>query len=132
MGRVIATIFAVLGLLATLAAASTAAGGLGALGGGFAGAFAFAALIIIAGVIWLLSVVFFVIAFIGSRDVRSTIIAVLMLVAAVANFLAGFTAFSLSLGDGALTPLGQLYAGGVGALLVVWGLLLTVMGLRRR
>ena len=132
MRRVIATIFAVLGLLTTLAAASTAAGGLAALGGGLAGVFAFAALVIIAGSLWLLSVLFFVVAFIGSRGMRSTVIAVLIWVAAAANFLAGFTAFSLFLAGGALTPLGELYAGGVAVVLVVWGLLLTIMGLRRR
>ncbi len=132
MGRLVAIVSSVLGLLFTVIAALTAAAGLAALSGGIAGVFAFAALIAVAGATWLISVLCFIAAHLGSRSVRSMAAAALMWAASAANFLAGFTALSLFLGGGALTSLGRLYAAAVAVLLIVWGLLLAFMGSRKR
>lgn len=132
MGRNVAIVSSVLGLLFTVIAALTAAAGLAALGGGIAGVFAFAALIAVAGATWLISVLCFIMAYLGSQGVRSTVAAVLMWAASAANFLAGFTAFFLFFDGGALTSPGKIYVAAVAVLLVVWGLLLSFMGLKRR
>jgi hypothetical protein len=129
MGKLVSLIFSIIGLLATLIAAFLVVYGIivamTTKEGGFLPGFAAIRYFILAGITWLVSLIFLLIAYLTSRNVKSIAIASLMWIAAAIN-LAGFILFAFTLGPDLVK------VGIIPIILILWSVLLIVMGLRRK
>jgi hypothetical protein len=129
MGKLVSLILSIIGLLATLITVFLVVNGIivamTTKEGGFLAGLAAAGYFVLAGITWLVSLIFLLIAYLTSRNVKSIAIASLMWIAAAIN-LAGFILFAFTLGPDLVE------FGIIPIILILWSVLLIVMGLRRK
>jgi len=129
MGKLVSLILSIIGLLATLITVFLVVNGIivamTTKEGGFLAGLAAVGYFVLAGITWLVSLIFLLIAYLTSRNVKSIAIASLMWIAATIN-LAGFILFAFTLGPDLVE------FGIIPIILILWSVLLIVMGLRRK
>jgi|GEM_PF-3029476 hypothetical protein len=125
MGKLVSLILSIIGLLATLITVFLVVNGIivamTTKEGGFLAGLAAVGYFVLAGIAWLVSLIFLLIAYLTSRNVKSIAIASLMWIAAAIN-LAGFILFAFTLGPDLVE------FGIIPIILILWSVLLIVMG----